>query len=81
MNIEITSRHFTASDKLKDLINDYNQIDFQLYDYVSVLFDEQIEKYPMIGDELEKFELKNRIAGKFQIGARIKRKISKWTKN
>ena len=57
------------------------QIDFQLYDYVTVLFDEQIEKYTMIRDELEKFELKNRIAGKFQIGARIKRKISKWTKN
>ena len=34
--------------QLKDLIIEYNQIDFQLYDYVSVLFDEQIEKYPMI---------------------------------
>ena len=34
--------------QLKDLIIEYNQIDFQLYDYVSVLFDEQIEKYLMI---------------------------------
>jgi hypothetical protein len=48
---------------------------------VTVLFDEQIEKYPMIRDELEKFELKNRFAGKFQICARLKRKINKWTKN
>jgi len=67
--------------QLKDLIIEYNQIDFQLYDYVTVLFDEQIEKYPMIRDELEKFELKNRFAGKFQICARLKRKINKWTKN
>jgi len=67
--------------QLKNLIIEYNQIDFQLYDYVSVLFDEQIEKHPMIYDELVKFELKNKFGGKFQIGARIKRKISKWAKN
>jgi len=63
------------------LIAEYNQLDFLLYDYVSALFDEQIKKYPMVLEELEKFELKNRFAGKFHVGSRIKRKISKWTKH
>jgi len=66
--------------QLKELIVRYNQIDFQLYDYVSALFDEQIAKHPIVLDELEKFEFKNRFTGKFQIGARLKRKISKLTK-
>jgi hypothetical protein len=67
--------------QLKELIIEYNQLDLQLYDYVSALFDEQIEKHPIVLDELEKFELKNRFAGKFHIGARLKRKINKWTKH
>ncbi|MDP7527511.1 MAG: sulfotransferase family 2 domain-containing protein [Candidatus Marinimicrobia bacterium] len=67
--------------QLKELIIEYNQLDLLLYDYVSALFDEQIKKYPMVLEELEKFELKNRFTGKIQIGARLKRKISKWTKH
>ena len=67
--------------QLKELIIKYNQLDLQLYDYVSALFDEQIEKHPIVLDELEKFELKNRFAGKFHISARLKRKINKWTKH
>ena len=66
--------------QLKELIIEYNQLDLQLYDYVSGLFDEQINKYPMVLDELEKFELKNRFVGKFQIGARLKRKMRNWIK-
>jgi hypothetical protein len=67
--------------KFRELIAEYNQLDLLLYDYVSALFDEQIKKYPMVLEELEKFELKNRFTGKIQIGARLKRKISKWTKH
>ncbi|MDP6726841.1 MAG: sulfotransferase family 2 domain-containing protein [Candidatus Marinimicrobia bacterium] len=66
--------------KLKELIIEYNQLDVQLYDYVSRLFDEQIKKCPMVLNELEKFELKNRFFGQFQITARLKRKMSKWIK-
>ena len=63
------------------MITEYNQLDLQLYHYVSVLFDKQISNNPKVLEELEKFELKNRFAGKFHIGSRIKRKISKWTKH
>ncbi len=65
----------------RELIVNHNRFDIQLYQYVSNLFDEQISKNPEILKELEKFELKNRLTGKFQISARLKRKIRKWTKN
>ena len=67
--------------KIRELITEYNQLDLQLYHYVSVLFDKQISNNPKVLEELEKFELKNRFAGKFHVGSRIKRKISKWTKH
>lgn len=63
-----------------DNIKRYNQLDLQLYDHVSALFNKQISNNPIVSDEFVKFELKNRFAGKLQIGARLKRKISKWTK-
>ena len=67
--------------KIRELIAEYNQLDLQLYHYVSVLFDKQISNNPKVLEKLEKFELKNRFAGKFHVGSRIKRKISKWTKH
>ena len=67
--------------KIRELIAEYNQLDLQLYHYVSVLFDKQISNNPKVLEELEKFELKNRFSGKFHVGSRLKRKISKWTKH
>lgn len=63
------------------LIKHYNQMDIELYKYANKKFDDTWKSFPAVQEELERFKLQNKISGKFRIGARLKRKINKWTKH
>ncbi|MFQ6678154.1 MAG: sulfotransferase family 2 domain-containing protein [Fidelibacterota bacterium] len=69
------------SPQVRKLIAKYNQLDLQLYQHVSELFDDHVSHYSNMTEEIKKFKLKNRIASKFQIGSRLRRKINKWIRN
>jgi hypothetical protein len=62
------------TNKMVELINEYNELDFQLYDFVNQQLDCQIETiFTDFTKQLNNFELANNIIGKIMIYQRLKR--------
>ena len=62
------------SDRIVQLIREYNSLDLQLYDFVNKQFDHQIQSlFEDFEKQLHHFEIANQILGKLMIYPRLKR--------